>query len=129
MFQDNIRAIYPHHSVQKFTPRLLMHHVASVSIQFPPLVIFVFECLSCHQCKKMDPQNYSQCWNGFKCIEDGKPKNVQDKENFAEEQWPVLLLRTNKGCINNYHKTLNSLISANAVFFFFFFSGLYVKYL
>ncbi len=45
------------------------------------------ESLNCPLCEKMD----------FKIIQSllvdtGKPKNVQNLEDFSEEQWPVLLL-------------------------------------
>ncbi len=41
---------------------------------------------------------------GFKYADDvGKPKNVQQLEDFSEEQ-QAELLRTNKGLMNNYHK-------------------------
>ncbi len=32
-------------------------------------------------------------------------KNVQELEDFSEEQQAVELLGTNKGLMNNYHKT------------------------
>ncbi len=35
----------------------------------------------------------------------GKPKNLQELEDFSEEQQAVELLRTNKRLMNNYHKT------------------------
>ncbi len=42
---------------------------------------------------------------GFKYAEDaGKPKNVQELEDFSEEQQADELLRTNEGLTNDYHK-------------------------
>jgi hypothetical protein len=37
-----------------------------------------------------------RCW---------KTKNVQELEDFSEEQQAVELFKTNKGLMNNYHKT------------------------
>ncbi len=65
---------------------------------FPPYIIVMYESLNCPQCEKMDSK-------GFKYAEDaGKPKNVQDTEDFPDEQQVVELLRTNEGLMNNYHK-------------------------
>ncbi len=53
--------------------------------------------------KRWISKSYSHCWKGFKFAENvGKPKNVQELEDLSEEQW---MLRTNKGLMNNYHKT------------------------
>ncbi len=50
-------------------------------------------------------KSYSHFWKGFKYAEDaGKPKNVQELEDFSEEQQAVELLRANKGLVNNCHK-------------------------
>ncbi len=39
---------------------------------------------------------YNHCWKGFIYAEDaGKPKNVQELDNFSEEQQAVWLFRTN----------------------------------
>ncbi len=56
--------------------------------------------------KRWISKSYSHCWKGIKYAENvGKPKNVQELEDFSEEQQAVKLLRTNKGLKNNYHKT------------------------
>ncbi len=68
---------------------------------FPPFVIA--ESLSV---KRWISISYSYCWKLFKYAEDaGKPKNVQELEDFSEEQQAVELLRTNEGIMNNYHNT------------------------
>ncbi len=56
--------------------------------------------------KRWISKSYSHCWKGFKYAEDaGKPKNMQELEDFSEEQQAVKLLRTNKRLMNNYHNT------------------------
>ncbi len=63
----------------------------------PPIVLHV---------KRWISKSYSHCWKGFKYAENVvKPKNVQELGDFSEEQQAVELLRTNKGLMNNYHKT------------------------
>ncbi len=55
--------------------------------------------------KRWISKSYSHCWKGFKYAEDaGKPKNVQELEDFSEEQQAVELHRSNED-MNNYHKT------------------------
>ncbi len=63
----------------------------------PPIVLHV---------KRWISKSYSHCWKGFKYAENfGKPKNVQELEDFSEEKQTVELLRTNKGLMDNYHNT------------------------
>ncbi len=58
--------------------------------------------------KRWISKSYNHFWKGFKYAENvGKPKNVQELEDFFEELQAVELLRTNKGLMNNYHKTEN----------------------
>ncbi len=50
-------------------------------------------------------KSHSHFWKWFKYKEDaGKPKNVQELEDFSDEQQAAELLRTNKGLMNNYQK-------------------------
>ncbi len=64
----------------------------------------MYESLSCPQCENMDLKIILSLWKGFKYAEDaGKPKKVQELEDFSEEQQTVELLRTNEGLMNNYH--------------------------
>ncbi len=73
---------------------------------FSPFVIVVYESLSCPQCENMDLKIIQSLLERVQYAEDaGKPKNVQELEDFSEEQQAVELLRTNKGLMNNYHKT------------------------
>ncbi len=55
---------------------------------FSPFIIVVYESFSFPQSEKMDLKIISHCWT-----EDaGKPKNLQDLEDFSEEQQAVKLL-------------------------------------
>ncbi len=61
---------------------------------FSPFIIVVYESFSFPQSEKMDLKIISHCWTGARYAEDaGKPKNLQDLEEFSEEQQAVKLLR------------------------------------
>ncbi len=60
---------------------------------FSPFIIVVYESFSFPQSEKMDLKIISHCWTGARYAEDaGKPKNLQDLEDFSEEQQAVKLL-------------------------------------
>ncbi len=53
---------------------------------FSPFIIVVYESFSFPQSEKMDLKIISHCLTGAKYAEDaGKPKNLQDLEDFSEE--------------------------------------------
>ena len=52
--------------------------------------------------KRWISKSYSHFWKGFKYAEDaGKPKNVQELEDFSEEQQAVELLWTHEKLSQN----------------------------
>ncbi len=92
---------------KSFHPRLLMHRVFLWSIsECLNLFIVVFESINCPQCEKMDLKNHTvTAGKGSICKNAGKLQNLQNVEDLSEEQCSVQLFRTNKGLMNNQHKT------------------------
>ncbi len=84
--EDKLSTIYLDLQIQKvFTPPALNASCVLLEHQwmFEPFLIVVFESINCPQCEKMDLL----------------------KEDLSEEQCSVQLFRTNKGLMNNQHKT------------------------
>ncbi len=73
---------------------------------FEPFLIVVFESLNCPQCEKMDLKIIQSLLERVQiCKNAGKLQNLQNVEDLSEEQCSVQLFRTNKGLMNNHHKT------------------------
>ncbi len=73
---------------------------------FEPLLIVVFESINCPQCEKMDLKIIQSLLERVQiCKNAGKLQNLQNVEDLSEEQCSVQLFRTNKGLMNNQHKT------------------------
>ncbi len=72
----------------------------------PPFVIAAYESLSV---KRWISKSHSHCWKGFKYAEDaGKPKNVQELEDYSEEQlrWTVQSQRGTHEQLSQHRKTV-----------------------
>ncbi len=73
---------------------------------FEPFLIVVFESLNCPQCEKMDLKIIQSLLERVQiCKNAGKLQNLQNVEDLSEEQCSVEPFRTNKGLMNNQHKT------------------------
>ncbi len=73
---------------------------------FEPCLIVVFESINCPQCEKMDLKIIQSLLERVEiCKNAGKLQNLQNVEDLSEEQSSVQLFRTNKGLMNNQHKT------------------------
>ncbi len=73
---------------------------------FEPFLIVVFESINCPQCEKMDLKIIQSLLERVQiCKNAGKLQNLQNVEDLSEEQCSVQLFRTNKGLMNNQHKT------------------------
>ncbi len=73
---------------------------------FEPFLIVVFESINCPQCEKMDLKIMQSLLERVQiCKNAGKLQNLQNVEDLSEEQCSVQLFRTNKGLMNNQHKT------------------------
>ncbi len=73
---------------------------------FEPFLIVVFESINCPQCEKMDLKIIQSLLERVQiCKNVGKLQNLQNVEDLSEEQCSVQLFRTNKGLMNNQHKT------------------------
>ncbi len=108
--EDKLSTIYLDLQIQKvFPPRLLMHFFLNVLLEhqwmFEPF-LFVFESINCPQCEKMDLKIIQSLLERVQiCKNAGKLQNLQNVEDLSEEQCSVQLFRTNKGLMNNQHKT------------------------
>ncbi len=107
--EDKLSTIYLDIQIQKvFTPRLLMHRVSFWSNQWM-FWTFFNSCvwvLNCPQCEKMDLKIIQSLLERVQiCKNAGKLQNLQNVEDLSEEQCSVQLFRTNKGLMNNQHKT------------------------
>ncbi len=76
---------------------------------FEPFLIVVFESINCPQCENGSQNHTVTAGNMQKyiqiCKNAGKLQNLQNVEDLSEEQCSVQLFRTNKGLMNNQHKT------------------------
>ncbi len=73
---------------------------------FEPFLIVVFESINCPPCEKMDLKIIQSLLERVQiCKNAGKLQNLQNVEDLSEEQCSVQLFRTNKGLMNNQHKT------------------------
>ncbi len=73
---------------------------------FETFLIVVFESINCPQCEKMDLKIIQSLLERVQiCKNAGKLQNLQNVEDLSEEQCSVQLFRTNKGLMNNQHKT------------------------
>ncbi len=78
---------------------------------FEPFLIVVFESLNCPQCEKMDLKIIQSLLERVQiCKNAGKLQNLQNVEDLSEEQCSVQLFRTNKGLMNNQHKTKETVV-------------------
>ncbi len=92
---------------KSFHPRLLMHRVFFWSIsECLNLFNSCVESINCPQCEKMDLKIIQSLLETVQiCKNAGKLQNLQNVEDLSEEQCSVQLFRTNKGLMNNQHKT------------------------
>ncbi len=104
----NKRKVGNLHPVQKFSTAssyascVLLEH----QWMFEPFLIVVFESINCPQCEKMDLKIIQSLLERVQiCKNAGKLQNLQNVEDLSEEQCSVQLFRTNKGLMNNQHKT------------------------
>ncbi len=107
--EDKLSTIYLDLQIQKvFTPRLLMHRVFFWSIS-ECLNLFNSLCLSPSivlSVKRWISNHTVTAGKGFKYAKMlEKLQNLQNVEDLSEEQCSVQLFRTNKGLMNNQHKT------------------------
>ncbi len=79
---------------------------SGASVNVWTFLIVVFESLNCPQCEKMDLKIIQSLLERVQiCKNAGKLQNLQNVEDLSEEQCSVQLFRTNKGLMNNQHKT------------------------
>ncbi len=72
---------------------------------FEPFLIVVFESINCPQCEKMDLKIIQSLLERVQiCKNAGKLQNLQNVEDCLKNS-SVQLFRTNKGLMNNQHKT------------------------
>ncbi len=106
--EDKLSRIYLDLQIQKFSPPALNASCVLLEHQwmFEPFLIVVFESLNCPQCEKMDLKIIQSLLERVQiCKNAGKLQNLQNVEDLSEEQCSVQLFRTNKGLMNNHHKT------------------------
>ncbi len=74
---------------------------------FEPFLIVVFESLNCLQCEKDGSQNHTvTAGKGIKYAKNaGKLQNLQNVEICLKNSAQFNCSRTNKGLMNNQHKT------------------------
>ncbi len=94
--------------IQKVLPPALNASCVLLEHQwmFEPFLIVVFESINCPQCEKDGSQNHTVTAGKVQiCKNAGKLQNLQNVEDLSEEQCSVQLFKTNKGLMNNQHKT------------------------
>ncbi len=72
---------------------------------FEPFLIVVFESINCPQCEKMDLKIIQSLLEGFKYAKMLENCRIYRTWRICLKNSSVQLFRTNKGLMNNQHKT------------------------